>query len=67
MGNQLPKTHKVIDYHYHPEEGQDCFDGTLEECHQFVASQGLAFMYKVLPMTKEEIDAHPDNKTPSQQ
>jgi len=34
----------------------------LEECHDFAATQTPFFMYKVVPMTKEEIEAHPDNK-----
>lgn len=56
------KTHKVLDLVYTIEEGQDCFDGTRQECEDFVALQPNNFMYKVVPMTKEEIDLHPDNK-----
>ncbi|MFA7307647.1 MAG: hypothetical protein WC026_13345 [Hyphomicrobium sp.] len=56
------KTHLVLDLVYHEEEGQGCFDGTEQECHAFIAQQGGAvFMYKVVPMTKEEIETHPDN------
>ena len=56
------KTHEVLDLHYHPDEGQGCFDGTLEECETFAATQTPFFMYKVVPMTKQEIENHPDNK-----
>lgn len=57
------KTHQVLDLHYHPEEGQGVFDGTLQECEEFAATQTPTFMYKVVPMTKEEIAAHPDNQS----
>lgn len=56
------KTHKVLDLHYHDDEGQDCFDGTLQECNEFASTQSPHFMYKVVPMTKEEIENHPDNQ-----
>lgn len=56
------KTHEVLDLHYHPDEGQGCFDGTEQECYEFVATQSPIFMYKVVPMTKEEIKTHPDNQ-----
>lgn len=56
------KTHVVLDLHYTQEEGQDCFDGTLQECEKFAASQTPHFMYKVVPMTQQEIDSHPDNQ-----
>lgn len=56
------KTHKVLDLNYHPEEGQGCFDGTQQECEAFVAKQSPHFMYKVVPMTDDEINNHPDNK-----
>lgn len=56
------KTHIVLDLHYLPEEGQDCFDGTLKECEEFASTQTPHFMYKVVPMTIEEIESHPDNK-----
>jgi len=56
------KTHVVLDLHYHPNEGQECFDGTQQECFDFIKQQGgSTFMYKVVPMTKEEIESHPDN------
>jgi hypothetical protein len=56
------KTHKVLDLHYHPEEGQGCFDGTLQECEEWAATQSPQFMYKVVPMTTDEIRLHPDNQ-----
>ena len=55
------KTHQVLDLHYHEDEGQGCFDGTQQECVEFAATQTPHFMYKVVPMTKEEIETHPDN------
>lgn len=60
---QTLKTHEVLDLHYHEDEGQGCFVGTLEECNEFVSQQGIStFMYKVVPMTKEEIENYPDNQ-----
>jgi hypothetical protein len=56
------KTHQVLDLHYLPEEGQGCFDGTKKECEDFAATQRPHFMYKVVPLTDEEIKAHPDNQ-----
>lgn len=56
------KTHKVLDLFYTIEEGQDCFDGTRQECEDFKMLQPNNFMYKVVPMTAEEIASHPDNK-----
>jgi len=55
------KTHEVLDLHYHPDEGQGCYSGTKQECEDFAAKQTPHFMYKVVPMTKEEIQAYPDN------
>jgi hypothetical protein len=50
------KTHKVLDLVY-TEEEQGCFAGTEQECQDFITSQGGAtFMYKVVPMTKEEYE-----------
>ena len=59
------KTHKVLDLHYHEYEGQDCYDGTEKECYDFISTQtphSSHFMYKVVPMTEEEIKKHPDNQ-----
>jgi len=58
----IKKTHEVLDLHFHPDEGQGCFDGTREECENFAATQSPHFMYKVVTMTQEEIDSHPDNQ-----
>lgn len=60
------KTHVVLDLHYTMDEGQECFDGTKEECEEFASYQTPTFMYKVVPMTKEEIENHPDNQTEQQ-
>lgn len=46
---------------YTEQEGQDCFDGTLEQCNEFVSEQNTIGLV-VVPMTKEEIDSHPDNQ-----
>jgi len=58
----MKKTHEVLDLHYTQDEGQGCFDGTKQECDDFAATQSPHFMYKVVPMTKQEIENHPDNK-----
>ena len=52
------KTHLVLDFFYYPDERQDCFAGTLEECMEFAATQTYEFMYKVVPMTKDELKYH---------
>jgi hypothetical protein len=56
------KIHEVLDLHYLPEEGQGCFDGTRQECEEFALTQSPDFMYKVVPMLKEEVLSHPDNQ-----
>lgn len=57
------KTHEVLDLHYTVDECQGCFVGTEKECNDFVAQQGFTyFMYKVVPMTKKEIEDYPDNE-----
>ena len=44
-------THVVLDLVYTPEEGQECFSGTFEECNKFVNQQGGAtFMFKIVPI-----------------
>ena len=44
-------THEVLDLVYTPEEGQECFSGTEQECNDFVEEQGGAtFTYKVVPI-----------------
>ena len=57
----MKKTHKVIDLTYHEDEGNEAFDGTEQECHDFVAEQG-GVGWEVVPMLKEEIELHPDNQ-----
>jgi len=57
------KTHIVLDLLYTPEEGQDCFDGTFQECMDFISKQGgSTYMYEIIEMTKEQIENHPDNQ-----
>ena len=58
----MKKTHVVLDLHYTSEEGQECFDGTREECIEFMKTQSPHFMYTVVPMTKQDIETHPDNQ-----
>ena len=57
------KTHIVLDLVYTPEEGQEAFAGSLEECNDFVAKEYQLdfFTYKVVPMLSEEFDYY--NKT----
>lgn len=52
----MEATHEVLDLIYTPDEGQECFEGTLEECNKFVEEQGGAtFTYKVVPIIKKVI------------
>jgi hypothetical protein len=49
--NKKPATHEVLDLVYTPEEGQECFSGTLEECNDFVESQrGATSTYEIVPI-----------------
>lgn len=48
------KTHLVID---ETDNNSSCFAGTLEECNDFVSKQNT-FGFKVVPMTKQEIEIH---------
>jgi len=58
------KTYKVLDMTMTQEEGQDCFDGTQQECLDFISKQPDGNIgYEVVPMTEEEIKSHPDNKS----
>lgn len=61
MENKL-KTHVVLDLHYLPEEGQECFVGTREECEEEASRQSPHFMYVVRHMTEAEIKNYPDNE-----
>jgi len=46
----IHNTHQVLDLVYTPDEGQECFDGSEQECYDFIQQQGGAdFMYKVVP------------------
>jgi len=45
------ETHTVLDLVYTPDEGQECFSGTEQECYDFINEQGGAiFTYKVVPI-----------------
>ena len=48
------KTHVVIDLVYHEDEGNEVFEGTLQECTEWAREQG--FGYIVQPKTKEQLD-----------
>ncbi len=52
--NKMEATHQVLDLVYMPDEGQECFEGTEQECYDFINQQGGAtFMYKVVPIVKK--------------
>lgn len=56
MKTQNP-THQVLDLVYTPDEGQECFSGTMEECYNFIKEQGpFTFMYKVVPIIPEDFN-----------
>jgi len=47
----MKNTHQVLDLMYTPEEGQECFEGSEQECYDFIEQQGgSSFMYKVVPI-----------------
>jgi len=49
----MEATHQVLDLFYPPDEGQECFQGTEQECYDFIQQQGSAtFMYKVVPIVR---------------
>jgi len=50
-------THEVLDLVYTPDEGQECFSGTYQECLDFVSEQGSEayFMYKIVPIVNSGI------------
>jgi len=51
------KTHRVLDYTYHSDEtGHDVMVGTLQECQDFITSEGNAIGYEILQLLKEEIE-----------
>ena len=44
------KTHRVIDFTYHPDEaGHDVMVGTPQECQDFITSQGNSIGYEIVP------------------
>lgn len=53
------KNYQVLDLVYTPDEGQECFEGTEQECYDFIEQQGGAsFMYKVVPIVdKHDLDS----------
>jgi len=51
----MKPTHQVLDLVYTPDEGQECFEGTEQECYDFIQQQGGAtFMYKVVPIVHKQ-------------
>lgn len=51
-GEKLP-THEVLDLVYHEEEGNVAFQGTQQECQDWITDQGGAtFTYKTVPIIK---------------
>ena len=54
----LKKTHKVLDQTYTPEEGQECFAGSFEQCNDFISKQSDFFMYKVVPLMENEVEIY---------
>ncbi len=48
------KLYNVLDLMYHPEEGQECFQGTMDECQNFLKEQSDFFMYKIVPVNNCE-------------
>ena len=52
----MEATHQVLDLVYTPDEGQECYEGTEQECYDFIQQQGDAiFMYKVVPIVRKVI------------
>lgn len=50
----MEATHEVLDLVYTSDEGQECFEGTLQECNDFIERQGGAsFMYQVVPIARK--------------
>jgi len=49
----MEATHQVLDLVYTPGEGQECFEGTEQECYDFINQQGATFMYKVVPIVRK--------------
>lgn len=54
----MNKTHKVLDLMYHEEEGQECYAGTYRGCESFVGKQSCPGMFKIVPLTADEIDSY---------
>jgi hypothetical protein len=48
------KTHKVIDLIYHDEENNEVFEGTEQECRDWIRSQScFDSTYKIVPILKK--------------
>lgn len=44
------KNYVVLDLLYTPDEGQECFEGTFDECQEFISQQGGGFTtYEIVP------------------
>lgn len=53
MEDKKEATHEVLDLVYLPDEGQECFEGSEQECYKFIENQGgCTFMYKVVPKVR---------------
>jgi len=49
------KTHLVLDLIYTPEEGQVCFEGTEQQCMDFIDQQNdPSFSYKIVPNVDQD-------------
>lgn len=57
MEKEKEATHQVLDLIYTPDEGQECYEGTEQECYDFIQEQeewsGAAFLYKVVPIVRK--------------
>ena len=55
MNTESKKTHVVIDLVYTEEEGNEVFEGSYKECHDWILNeQGMSFMYQVVPIINSE-------------
>lgn len=50
--NKKLPTHEVLDTIYHEDEGQSCFEGSHEECCEFVSTQN-SFGLIVVPIVSK--------------
>jgi hypothetical protein len=55
----MEATHQVLDLVYTLDEGQECFEGTEQECYDFIQQQGGAtFMYEVVQIVRKSVLAN---------